>query len=38
MFLARKHRSKEERMTAEAKIAQGKMTWQPEWLTGWSGE
>jgi transposase-like protein len=26
MFLARKHHSKEERMTAEAKIAQGKMT------------
>jgi transposase-like protein len=26
MFLARKHYSKEERMTAEAKIAQGKVT------------
>jgi hypothetical protein len=26
MFLARKHHSKEECMTAEAKIAQGKMT------------
>jgi hypothetical protein len=26
MSLARKHRSKEERMTAEAKIAQGRMT------------